>query len=344
MQEGKHSSILVLIIILFAIAAFGISFHQYKINLKLQPNQYSATDSVYYVADTIDNIPYNFKVTQVFKPNENQVLFHSAPAFLVWIMVVLVMITVAAGSFPVFALQAWNLKKSFRFPNWQFILLGGVSVGFVILLAIMPQIIPGYIKPIWLVEKFKVLLHNPSMIKYSVFTTLLLIIPILLVIFMTGPASDKISIDSRSRESFETAALKLNTLLDALLTALQVLAVIVVLAVLSSRALYESIRSVIRIENVEFPREVSYIYGLYFSLFLAIVYIPSYYYLRMRSSSLRQSLDAYLSDQPSKEDSRWPEKMATAFTIKTTPVESLKLALTVLAPLISSLLPEGLFK
>jgi hypothetical protein len=343
MAERKYQSVSILIIILFAIVGFGISFWKYKTALVLEPLRINGgTDSVYYVKDTVDQITYDFKATQIFKPG--QVLFHRAPVFLVWIMLVLVMITVASGSFPVFAMQAWNLKRNFRFPNWQFLLLITMAIVFVWLLSILPQFLPGYIKPFHLVEKFKVLLYNPNMILYSVAVTLGLIIPILLVVFMIGPASDKIRVDSRSQESFEIAARQLNRLFEVLLMALQVLAVIVVLAVLTSRTLHESFRSVIRIENIELPREISYVYGLYFSLFLAIILIPTYYHLRLRSSSFRLLLNDYLDKTGSKTDSKWPERMATAFTLKTSALETLKLTLTVLAPLISSFLPDEVFR
>jgi hypothetical protein len=343
MAERKYQSVSIFIIILFAIAGFGITFWKYKTALVLEPLRINGgTDSVYYVKDTINQIAYDFKATQIFKPG--QLLFHRAPVFLVWIMLVHVMITVAAGSFPVFAMQAWNLKRNFRFPNWQFLLLITMTIVFVWLLSILPQLLPGYIKPFHLVEKFKVLLYNPNMILYSVVVTLGLIIPILLVIFMVGPASDRIRVNSRSQESFEKAATELNRLFDVLLMALQVMAVIVVLTVLTSRTLHESFRSVIRIENVEFTREISYVYGLYFSLFLAIIFIPSYYHLRLRSASMKQSLNDYLNETGPEIDSKWPEKMATAFTLKTSALEALKLTLTVLAPLISSFLPNELFR
>src|SRR5689334_3203342 len=101
MAGRKYQSVSILVIIMFAILGFGVSFWKYKTNLILQPLHINGgSDSVYYVKDTINHIVYDFKATQIFKPG--QVLFHRAPVFLVWITLVIVMITVAAGSFPVF--------------------------------------------------------------------------------------------------------------------------------------------------------------------------------------------------------------------------------------------------
>jgi hypothetical protein len=279
-------------------------------------------------------------VTPLFKPGD--VLFHRAPVFMVWLMLTLIMITVASGASPVFTALSLRIKKYFGLSGRQFGLSVLFAVLFLIIMGMFPMVLKGFLKPVTLAGLFNILLDNERIIPATVAAMLVLVLPIIVVKFLVVFAANKSTKRELDKEGFEIAAKQLNYLSEVLLSALQVLAVIVVLTVFASRALNDSIKSLISIEGAPTATEVSYVYGLYFSLFLGMLYIPVYFYLRQQSLYLRQQLDAY-QQMTTEKDEKWNEKVAGLFLVKNSALENLKLALTVLAPLISGFLPDHLF-
>ena len=141
--------------------------------------------------------------------------------------------------------------------------------------------------------------------------------------------------------SIKKSIQQLNFLNKKLENALQLLAVIIVFSVLTSGALGETMRAIFKIDGFNiFPKEISYVYGTYFSLFLCIIYVPVYYYIKLNYEELKDQ--ASTIEETAAEKGTY-DKIFGEVRFKNTPLENVKLALTVLSPLLTSLLPSHVF-
>ncbi|HXD94793.1 MAG TPA: hypothetical protein VNX01_16415, partial [Bacteroidia bacterium] len=129
----------------------------------------------------------------------------------------------------------------------------------------------------------------------------------------------------------------LNQLLQS---TLQILATIVVFSVLTSSTLGESIKSMVSVSGLDlFPKQISYIYGMYFSLFLCVIYIPIYYYLKNNFNRLKE-----LASDPVNipNSSVWYTSLFGDVKFEGSALENVKLALTIIAPILTAFLPKTL--
>lgn len=269
-------------------------------------------------------------------------LFHQNPTFLVWILLISVMVAIAAGSFPLFTALIIELRQLFGLSREQVIfgvvyaLLIGIALFFTNLS------LPGYYRPEKMLDDLHILLRDGDLLKRIVLITVLLVLPAMALVFMVGVASDNIVPEHPDEKNIEFALRKLRRLNDYLQKALQLLAIIVVFSVLTSSALGVSIKSTVDIAGYDvYPKEISYVYGLYFTIFLCLIYIPVYYYLRHRYNQLREQ--AMVIDV----DASHPEQDVYKHLFgdikgESSALNNIKLALTLLAPFISSFIPQGL--
>ncbi len=293
-----------------------------------------------------------------------EMLYHQNPIFLVWIMLVLIMISIAAGSVPFFISQMIRLKQKFKINKKEVWKSSFYTLIMLFFLYLSSRNLPGFYKPPLIINNFHILLSDGAIVKGVVGITIILLIPALMNIFLVGACADRITIlkinageiqqakmedpgmnDKFSEEikrSLEEAAVKFEQLNQALRTTLQILAVIVVFSVLTSSALRESIKAVVEIKFYDiFPTEVSYVYGLYFSLFLCIMYVPVYFYLKGKYIELKENILKVEKLQIVKED-KWFQSVSGIAKFDGSPLDNFRLALTVLSPLISSFLPDTL--
>ncbi|MFH1120609.1 MAG: hypothetical protein V1775_12370 [Bacteroidota bacterium] len=269
--------------------------------------------------------------------------------------------------------QIWQLKEKFKLRRSQ--LLMGVVYAIVIalFLYLTNENWPGYYKTPHIIADFKILLQNGSFLEGIVTATIILVIPAFIIIFLVGIASDNISLEEsitsisdkwktsnsrnpddmniQSEEEFvkqkkaiiESIARQFEFLNQTLKSALQLLAIVVVFSVLTSSALRESIKHVVEIQDYDiFPAEFSLVYGMYFSLFLCVMYIPVYIYLKSRFLRFKESV-ANLKEP---NDQQWSQTITGIVKFEGTALDNLRIAITMLAPLLSSFLPESfqLFK
>lgn len=79
-----------------------------------------------------------------------------------------------------------------------------------------------------------------------------------------------------------------------------------------------------------FPKEFSYMYGMVYTLYLALFYLPIYYRLRTKGIYMVRALTQNEADR----------ELGANFVIKESPLESFKVIFSILAPIASALLPE----
>lgn len=300
-----------------------------------------------------DSLAHRFHAND---PLRTKMLFHQNPIFLVWVMLVSIMMAIAAGSFPALIIQIWRLKNRFKLSLNQ--VLTGIIYGIIVvsLLAINNSELKGYYKPPDILNDFHILLNNGKILNYLVGYTIMFVFPTFIIIFLSGISSDNISFENldkgqtisknapsinelaeQKKAAIEGVARQFEFLNQSLKGAMQILAIIVVFSVLTSSALRISIKSVLEIKYYDiFPIEASYVYGMYFSLFLCIIYIPSYLYLNYRFIKFREYI------QMQQFDEQWSQSVLGTVKFEGTALDNLKLAITILAPLISSFLPDSL--
>jgi len=354
MQEysTRPGSIGILITVICATAGFIITKYfmnenliQYAslpktISFKVHDGAKSGDDSVIFNLPVISKFPidtFSHETETKSRVVEENVLFHENPYFPVWAMLVLVMITIASGSVPVFVGQVWQLKNNFNL-DWKQIAIGiGFAILMVVFLVLSNSSVRGYYHPPKILEDFHILFKNGNLLLGIVVATTVLVLPVITAMFLIGPASDNLLRDGVNKDNIEAVANKLEILNQSLRSALQVLAVIVVFTVLTSGTLKETIKGILEIKGYDiFPTEVSYVYGIFFSLFLCVIYFPIYFYLKQKYVHLK-AIAAGMVELGDKK-----EKVLEAVDFKTSAFDNLKMALTVLAPLISSFLPENL--
>jgi hypothetical protein len=274
-------------------------------------------------------------------PVVGDILYNENSTFIVWTMLTCIMITVAAGSVPVFINQLIDLKKKFELKPRQVFFSVAYALVLAAFLAFTNRKLPGYYNPNMVIRDLHILFKNANLLDNIVLLTIVLILPAITLIFMIGISSNNILSDTHDVKKAADAVKKINLLNGLLNGVLQIVAVIIVFTVFTTSALGVSIKSTVEVEGLDlFPKEVSYVYGLYFSLFLCIVYVPAYYNIKQNYNRLKENT-ANL-DLTDAETTTWYKELLGNSKIEGSALDNVKLALTVLAPLLTSFLPEGM--
>ena len=345
--QFKDKSGSIPIVMLVAIAGFLATYlllsSNYRHPEKDQSIQYIKYTNEYKVQevnkDTLAIIQNDTLIKQT-TVDRKEMLFNLNPNLLVWTCLILIMMTIASASFLVFIWQIMQLNALHFLKSTYIWRAFFYALGIILFLFISQLSTRGFFVPSQIIEKFGILFLNGWVINVIVAAALFLQIPLLMVIFLVGITADKVVFNIKEKESIEKAIFQFSNLNQVLNGALQVLAVLVVFSVLTTSALGQSIKSALVIHQFDiFPKEISYVYGLYFSLFLGIIYIPHYLYLKNCFKKLKQGIQTGLESE-SEEDQKWSENILNKINLGGSALDNLKLALTVLAPLISGFLPE----
>jgi hypothetical protein len=353
----------ILLVVLCAVLGYGITSWfvlrnviQYSVPRKSLlievPNGNRTKENVIFSLKVTSNLPIDsvssvrpIDYVPIVKKN---ILFHQNPSFLIWTFLISTMISIAAGSVPFFISKIFELKKKFSLSRKKVWIGGFLYAGLLDLFIILTNNrTTGFYQPPHIIDDFHILFNDGSIISALVLTNLILILPGLVVMFLTGVSSDSIYIGAKNnindinfsnKESIEDAVKKLKYLNMLLQNTLQIMAIIVVFSVLTTSALGDSIRSTLKVEGLDlFPKQIGYIYGMYFSLFLCIVYIPIYYYLKNNYNGLKELAADPINIPNSTE---WYTSLFGDVKFEGSAIENLKLALTIIAPIITSFLPN----
>ena len=296
----------------------------------------------------IDTIRQKSYVSPAKEKDCSEIAFHQNPFFMLWVILICITVAIAAGAFPFFIAQAYHLKKEFALSNKE-VWLKGIIFALIIcfFLSSIEMISVGFFQPYDLVDYFHILFRKGILLKDIVKTIILLILPGLVVMFLTGASSDKIYGNARfyvkdenydSLKSIEKAAKRIKLLNGSLQSALQILATVIVFSSLSANALGKTIKATVSVDGFDlYPSITSYIYGMFFSLFLCIIYLPNYYYLKNNYNRLKE-LAADLKEADA--TPAWYTSLFGEIKFEGNALENIKMALTIIAPLLTSFLPN----
>jgi hypothetical protein len=273
---------------------------------------------------------------------ESYAICHQNSAFLMWSSLICIMMTIAAASAPVFTACFFSLKKEFGLKAGQ---LNGILFYTLLLIFFLMKTNRGgsdigYYTPVDIVNNFKILLNDGDILTNIVNVTIVLTLPCMAVVFLTARCADTLDVNTDSFATLKQSVRQMKSLDGILKNALHFLAIIVVFAVLTSSALGASIESMIEIDHYDlFPKEVSYLYGAYFTLFLCVMYVPVYYHLVQKYESLKTCA----ADMKEKGIAGNYDALFTTAAFQGSAVDNVKMAITIISPLLTALIPNKIF-
>jgi len=359
----KKQSYFILIVILCCLLGATVSFSMIFKNIREYPQppdyievtkvldketittgylEVKLKDTISYLSNNVVKPPAEIGSTS--KLDANDTIFHNNPVFLVWSLLIVLMVSASFGSVPIFLFKLKRMNSKFGLSKMNFFWGTFFAVTLVLVAIPLSFLGRGIYEPGRVITDLQVLLHNgDAIIPSLIIMTVVFQIPILICIFLMGPCADRIECSANDKTSVNKAIKQFNALEDWLKRSLQVLATLIIFSVLTTTALGESIKASISIEGFNlFPHEISYMYGLFFSFFLMLIYLPTHFYLKFRSKRLIESLQEDV-DLHNEEEVVWFDQISEKLTLKQTAIENIKIALTVVAPLLTSFLPSELF-
>lgn len=258
---------------------------------------------------------------------KSTITYNQNPKLLVWVLLFSMMIATTAGFLPAIFSKVRDIIKTFAIKTNKVILYGVAIVAF----GVMVTYVSGGSRTGKMLSAFLIIDHFTVLVK-STFTLNLLIgfsiacgVLALYGMLMINLAATKIS--HERNEAFVQYTL-LKESLQFFLTSLSIL---ILYSVIVTAMLQQALETVIHVENMTlFPSEFIYSYGLVFTIFLSIIYIPVHQHLQIRRQRLSENLNA---DELSSD--KWKSILERESIEK-----SLGAFLSILAPLLGSAFSE----
>ncbi|MDW3195680.1 MAG: hypothetical protein R8G66_25105 [Cytophagales bacterium] len=255
-------------------------------------------------------------------------LFHYNPYLLIWGLTIVILTGLASGAIPLVRDRILNIHKVFKI-HWSVlaIMVGGVAfVGFIMY---KTMALPSYLSYYTFWTPFAdVIFEDHSTMKWVARGILALALPSLLGIALLFRAGQKLqnSLTDNLPEAKKTFLKKYQELRSALSFFLIILTMLITLTVIATGAFRKALLTAVVVEGLDIaPVEFVYLYGLFFTVFLALFYTPVYLQLldlKQRTKSVKDLREFQESD-----------------TFKVTNWETIKILASLLAPLLSSILP-----
>jgi hypothetical protein len=258
--------------------------------------------------------------------------------FLIWMVLIAVTVACALALAPVIIKTIQDIYKTFG-QKWTNICKAAL-IALLLGTFICQTNSNSYVMMLFtFLKDSHVLLNHPGVLNVfifiALFTGLMAMCGQLLINDAIGALPDDVS----NMEAGKLAVALNNFLLlkGRLKFLLSVDAAIIVLAIFTTDALRRAIIQEVQVTGTNkggiFPQEFAYMYGMVFTLYLALLYLPIYYRLRSKGTSM-------VRNAPDTDEGK---KLSAKFQIAESPVESFKVALSILAPVVSALLP-GIIK
>jgi len=253
--------------------------------------------------------------------------------FLVWIAISAISFAFALALLPVLIMFIRNLVLQFKIKWWTigFITLFSAVIG---VLMYFTDKIGSFLGAFEICRRFHILVSDPRYLPYVVIAGM--------VVGLLGFAGQMIVNSAINNLPESIAALndmerkdigkKFLLLRDQLKFFLIIDSILIVFSVLTTDAMRMAILAEIQANVDILPQNLIYLYGLMFTFYLAIIYIPIYSRLKTKGEQML--------DDVSQVDQEGNLKSITAILrIQQTPVESLQVVISILAPVLTSLVP-----
>ncbi|PLX11029.1 MAG: hypothetical protein C0597_15740 [Marinilabiliales bacterium] len=281
----------------------------------------------------------------LIKPAEGM-YFHSNPSLLVWIFVISAFMTISIGLMvPYITRMLETIRRSKVSARYVAVVLISI-VGLGLITFFLHEINTSFLTfPVQyktaanLLSDFDILLKNPDhTIKIAIGVMFLAAFTGMAGLLILNKAIDNIKYDTVALKSnVEQSLDQFNMLRIDLKFYLYTLSLLVAGSILTTGMLRESILTVLpRANDFLFPIEFVYLYGLSFSLILIIAYVPIFSNLKRKSQQIVLGIDE-LSDAY---EPLQLKSIKERLSVQTTIFDNIKVVISLLAPLITSFLPN----
>lgn len=260
--------------------------------------------------------------------NTNNLLFHYNPYLLIWGLTIVVIIGLASGALPLIVDRIWNIHKVFAIKPW---ILGLLIVGIAFIGAVMyfSLSIPNHLSYYTFWTPFAdVIFKDHGIMNCVVIVILILALPSLLGIALLFIAGQKFQngLKNNLNETKENFLEKYKELRNALSFFLIILTILITLTVIATGAFRQALLTAIVVEGLDIaPIEYVYLYGVFFTIFLALFYAPVY----LQLLNLKEQTESNSELEQFKDDK----------LLQVSNREIFKILISLLAPLLSSILP-----
>lgn len=348
LPRARH---IVAIILLGALGLIGtISYLTWDLKTSSYRSEFWTVQSSEGIVDTLHVVVHPrsmvlpAKVTKTTKPDKvihyDELYFTYNTPFLIWIALIAVTVACALALSPVILKTIRDIYVMFgQTPkNLLWAVLLTLLIGFLMAFTNSNH----YVLMLFSFmdkEHCGILVNHPhwlsALIMIGFLAGLLAMCGQLLINNAIGALPDDLSVaDEKKQKKASADFLMLRTWLKFFLS---VDAALIVLSLLTTDALRLAIVQEVVVTGTNkdgvFPKEFTYMYGMVFSLYLALLYLPIYYRLRSKGACMVRAV-------PETDDGK---KLIARFLITESPIESFKVAMSILAPVVGALLP-GIIK
>jgi hypothetical protein len=262
----------------------------------------------------------------------DQLMFNRDPVLLVWMTLVSIMVAFSLSCQPLFIAVIGRLIND-GLPSAAVRLRVGIALVIGSSLVLLPLLSAHLWSANDVTRLFGIVLGKNGSLVVPVGITILGACTGVTAMLCVGARAAQLGEDyARQRIDAENLELKLKGASRLLRFALSSLAILVTFAVLTSGALRESILGMVQVNGLDvFPIEFVRMYGLFFTVFLAIIYIP----MHLQLLSVAELIDTAKDTSTEANDKK-------SGVLNALPWNEIKTSIAVLLPVISGFLPEQL--
>lgn len=258
----------------------------------------------------------------------NKLFFHHNPEFLTWLVLICTMLGISFAVMPLLLDRLFKLHSIFQLQGWFYwltltlaVLIGAV---FTLLLGGNPYLM-SYVD--W-IEKLDILFQSIWILHMVILIPMLSGLIALVGMLVTSKSVSSVNYENEP-SGFKDNLVFLNRSLKFFLG---VATLLITFAVYTSGALRKAILQEVVVKGVDMvPIEFVYLYGLQFTFVLAVFYFPIYYQFKSKTEgyiSYLQSTGKTLADDQ--------KVLLTQESL----IDGLKIGISILAPLLSGVLPD----
>ncbi len=254
--------------------------------------------------------------------------------FINWSVVAL-LVAFATSMAPILLLSVKDIRDNFKHKrtiDWKLLLL---TVGLLILIPFVSSYNRFLITPIEVIEKFHILINSPAIIRgivlYTLAVSMIAVYGQLLINKSVNELPD--TIRHLSADDIKTHSLKFILLRQKLKFFLVCCAALIVFAIITTQLARSAILKEIKTDIDIVPVSFVYVYGMIFTFFLAVLYLPLYHRLKQKGVAMLNLNDDEALDKEN-------DFVLKRFIIKESPIESFKITFSILAPILTTLIPN----
>jgi hypothetical protein len=258
--------------------------------------------------------------------------FNRNPKVMIWGFLASMMVATAFGLFLPSLFTIIKLIETFSL-NVKSIVISIVLVSFIGVLA--AAVSSGknddkILTPFAVIRKFHIIVSDTGPLNWIIYITIgLACVHILGMIIINSCIEN-----DNWRKTKDGELLKdFQQLNDSMKFFLSSISVLVVFSIVTTSLLQQSINNVLMINDGKFeifPSEFIYAYGLVFTIFISVIYIPVYQNLKMKGKELAEKLE-----QTGEVDQAFKDKLKQ-FDIGESPLKNLQVIFSILAPILGS--------